>query len=417
MSRMIELIRQSAVPANTMRTAARGALELPAGEMIEILVYLTSTCMFREQAKMTLASWDEASAIKVAGDPQSPWEVLAYMVAPQNLRPKLAPALLDNPSIREAALVEMAQNASRELITMMLQSGRCGRSQSILHSLLSNPALSEAESRQVRENLRSLGEETTRIQAYQEADTRQEQKSQYEIDHAAEIAAEEAEAKPFSLIGQEEESFEDLEELQPVAPVEDTPPAPAPVPEFEVVPSAGTPAMQPPAPLSAEPAVAATATAAAVQTAPAIDAKVRERLSTLQKIARLSVGLRIQLAMKGNREERFILARDGSKLVSQSVLQSPKVTDSEVEGFAGMKNVQEGVLREIARNHKFMKNYAVVRSLSGNPRCPLDLSLSLMNHLLINDLKALSVNKNIPETLRKLALKKFKEKSEKKHGG
>jgi len=418
MSRMIELIRQSAVPANTMRTAARGALELPAGEMIEILVYLTSTAIFGEQAKMTLASWDEASAIKVAGDPQTPWEVLAYMVAPQNLRPKLAPALLDNPSIREAALVEMAQNASRELITMMLQSGRCGRSQSILHSLLSNPALSEAESRQVRENLRSLGEETTRIQAYQEADTRQEQKSQYEIDHAAEIAAEEAEAKPFSLIGQEEESFEDLEELEAVAPVEDTPPpAPAPVPEFEVVPSAGTPAMQPPAPLSAEPAVAATATAAAVQPAPAMDAKVRERLSTLQKIARLSVGLRIQLAMKGNREERFILVRDGSKLVSQAVLQSPKVTDSEVEGFAGMKNVQEGVLREIARNHKFMKNYAVVRSLSGNPRCPLDLSLSLMNHLLINDLKALSMNKNIPETLRKLALKKFKEKSEKKHGG
>ncbi|HTC79098.1 MAG TPA: hypothetical protein VK657_10805, partial [Terriglobales bacterium] len=213
---MIELIRQSAVPANTMRTAARGALELPAGEMIEILVYLTSTAIFGEQAKMTLASWDEASAIKVAGDPQTPWEVLAYMVAPQNLRPKLAPALLDNPSIREAALVEMAQNATRELISMMLQSGRCGRSQSILHSLLSNPALSEAESRQVRENLRSLGEETTRIQAYQEADTRQEQKSQYEIDHAAEIAAEEAEAKPFSLIGQEEESFEDLEELQPV---------------------------------------------------------------------------------------------------------------------------------------------------------------------------------------------------------
>ena len=417
MSRMIELIRQSAVPANTMRTAARGALELPAGEMIEILVYLTSTAIFGEQAKMTLASWDEASAIKVAGDPQTPWEVLAYMVAPQNLRPKLAPALLDNPSIREAALVEMAQNASRELITMMLQSGRCGRSQSILHSLLSNPALSEAESRQVRENLRSLGEETTRIQAYQEADTRQEQKSQYEIDHAAEIAAEEAEAKPFSLIGQEEESFEDLEELEPVAPLEDPPPAPPTMPEFEVVPSAGTPAMQPPAPLSAEAAVAATATAAAVQTAPATDDKVRERLSTLQKIARLSVGLRIQLAMKGNREERFILVRDGSKLVSQAVLQSPKVTDSEVEGFAGMKNVQEGVLREIARNHKFMKNYAVVRSLSGNPRCPLDLSLSLMNHLLINDLKALSMNKNIPETLRKLAMKKFKEKSEKKHGG
>ena len=415
---MIELVRQSAVPANTMRTAAKGALELPAAEMIEILVYLTTSSIFGEQAKMTLASWDEASAIKVAADPQTPWEVLAYMVAPKNLRPKLAPALLDNPSIREATLVEMAQNASREFITMMLQSARCGGSEAILHSLLSNPALSEAETRQVRDNLRSMGEETTRIQAYQEAESGQELKSQYEIDHAAEIAAEEAEAKPFSLIGQELEDLEDLEQLEPVAPVEDVAPAPVPLPEFEVVPSAGAPIVQtqepPPAPV-AEAQVApesAAGTAAAAQ--PAMDAKVRERLSTLQKIARLSVGQRIQLAMKGNKEERFILVRDGSKLVSQAVLQSPKVTDSEVEGFAGMKNVQEGVLREIARNHKFMKNYAVVRSLSNNPRCPLDLSLSLMNHLLINDLKGLSTNKNVPETLRKLALKKFKEKSDKK---
>src|SRR5438067_13843340 len=134
MSRMIELIRQSAVPANTMRTAARGALELPAGEMIEILVYLTSTAIFGEQAKMTLASWDEASAIKVAGDPQTPWEVLAYMVAPQNLRRKLAPALMDNPSIREAALVEIARNACREHHSIMHQRGRYDSCHSSLHS-------------------------------------------------------------------------------------------------------------------------------------------------------------------------------------------------------------------------------------------------------------------------------------------
>jgi hypothetical protein len=203
-----------------------------------------------------------------------------------------------------------------------------------------------------------------------------------------------------------------------VAPVDETP---APLPEFEIVPSAGGPTPQTPEPVAtatqaqAAPAEAA-ASAVAAAAAPAMDAKVRERLSTLQKIARLTVGQRIQLAMKGNKEERFILVRDGSKLVSQAVLQSPKLTDSEVEGFAGMKNVQEGVLREIARNHKFMKNYAVVRSLSNNPRCPLDLSLSLMNHLLVNDLKGLSMNKNVPETLRKLATKKFKEKSEKKKG-
>ena len=60
MPRMIELMRQSSVPANVMRSAARGALALPPPEMIEILVFLTTNSLFAEQAKMTLAGWDEA---------------------------------------------------------------------------------------------------------------------------------------------------------------------------------------------------------------------------------------------------------------------------------------------------------------------------------------------------------------------
>jgi hypothetical protein len=58
-----------------------------------------------------------------------------------------------------------------------------------------------------------------------------------------------------------------------------------------------------------------------------------------------------------------------------------------------------------------MKNYNVVKNLINNPRCPLDLSLTMVKNLQINDLKALSMNKNVPETLKKVALKNFKEKS------
>ena len=45
MPRMIELIRQSVVPANIMRAAARGALALPPAEMIEILVHLSRSSL------------------------------------------------------------------------------------------------------------------------------------------------------------------------------------------------------------------------------------------------------------------------------------------------------------------------------------------------------------------------------------
>lgn len=115
--------------------------------------------------------------------------------------------------------------------------------------------------------------------------------------------------------------------------------------------------------------------------------------------------------MKGNREERFILIRDGCKVVSSAVLECPKLTDQEVETFAAMKNVQENVLRGIAAKRKFMKLYPVVRALTSNPRCPLDLSLGLIKNLLVQDLRNLSANKNVSDTLRKVAFKLFKEKT------
>ena len=121
--------------------------------------------------------------------------------------------------------------------------------------------------------------------------------------------------------------------------------------------------------------------------------------------------------MKGTKDERFVLIRDGSKVVSLAVLESPKVSDQEVEMFAAMKNVQEDLLRGIARKRKFMKTYAVVRNLINNPRTPLDLSLGLLPHMLSGDLKNLSMNKNISETIRKVALKMFREKTTGKRGG
>jgi hypothetical protein len=137
----------------------------------------------------------------------------------------------------------------------------------------------------------------------------------------------------------------------------------------------------------------------------------KKQLSILQKIAGMNVAQKVKLAMLGNKEERMVLIRDGSKVVSSAVLASPKISDQEIETIAAMKNVQESVLRDLARNRKFMKSYIVVKNLVNNPRCPLDLSLGMIKNLIAPDLKALSMNKNVGETLRKMALKMFKEKT------
>jgi len=135
-----------------------------------------------------------------------------------------------------------------------------------------------------------------------------------------------------------------------------------------------------------------------------------KRENALQKISHLDVKGRIQLALKGNKEERSLLIRDGTKVVALAVLEAPKLSDGEVEKFASQKNVLEAVLRQIPLKRRFMKNYIVVRNLVANPRTPLDLGLGLMKNLLIAVLKNLSANKEVSETIRKLALKMYKQK-------
>jgi hypothetical protein len=162
---------------------------------------------------------------------------------------------------------------------------------------------------------------------------------------------------------------------------------------------------------AAESASAASAAAAARSKPVAgVNPPPGQRDNTMQKINRLDVKGRIQLALKGNKEERSILIRDGTKVVALAVLEAPKLSDGEVEKFALQKNVLEAVLRQIPLKRRFMKNYIVVRNLVSNPRTPLDLGLGLMKHLLTQDLKNISTNKEISETVRKLALKMYKQK-------
>lgn len=352
MSRMIELIKQSAVPATVMRSAARGALSLPASEIVEILVYLSGHSMFGEQARLSLAGFDTSSMLAIAGDPSTPVEVLQYLGAPGNVRPALLPALLQNPSFPQKMLLELAQSHSRDVLSAMISSKRVRADAEVLRVLHENPAIESEQKLQVEAELHALRPSDVSSEDLLAIES---EVASYMKEHAAEIEAEQAKAFELTDLSEDEKR-----ELTHAAAPEDEKP---------------------------------------------------ERMSPLQKISKMAVNDRVQLAMKGNREERFILIRDGCKVVSSAVLECPKLTDQEVETFAAMKNVQENVLRGIAAKRKFMKLYPVVRALTSNPRCPLDLSLGLIKNLLVQDLRNLSANKNVSDTLRKVAFKLFKEKT------
>jgi hypothetical protein len=130
-----------------------------------------------------------------------------------------------------------------------------------------------------------------------------------------------------------------------------------------------------------------------------------KRMTLLQRLSKMRVVERVQLALKGNREERLALIRDPCKVVQRAVLQSPRLSDREVEGFAAMANLSEDVLRLIARNRIYAGNPTVVRNLMNNPKTPLDISLHFLPNTPPQDLKALTLNRNIPETLRSTAIR------------
>jgi hypothetical protein len=130
-----------------------------------------------------------------------------------------------------------------------------------------------------------------------------------------------------------------------------------------------------------------------------------KRETLMQQVGRMNVVQRLTLALKGGKTERQLLIRDPNKLVQRSVLQSPRLTPSEVEGFSAMTNLSTEVLRGISMTRAFMKNYVVVKNLVSNPKTPLDVSLHLFPRLTSTDLLKLTANKNIPETLRSSAVK------------
>jgi hypothetical protein len=131
------------------------------------------------------------------------------------------------------------------------------------------------------------------------------------------------------------------------------------------------------------------------------DAGKRETL--MQKLARMRVVERVQMALKGGRGERLLLIRDPCKVVQRAVLQSPQLSEQEVESFANMATLTDETLRLIAGNRRYRKNYTIQRALVFNPKSPLEVTLHLLPHLKAMDLKFLTANKNVSDTLRTAA--------------
>jgi hypothetical protein len=355
---LIAQFRRGGIPRELRLMAAQGALPLKPEDLVELLHFLSEDddSDVAGSAHGTLAAMPAPDLLPILKDRQTLPGILGWGLA-NRLERELREAVLQNPSTPDEAIEAEVAELPEELAELVvINQVRLLRRMELLERLEVNPHLSRDQQRRLRE-LR--------------------------------------------------ESFH----IGEAAPVE-TPPPPPPAP---AAPAPAAEPEEPAEPVSMHPEITDEVDAI-FRYLTEEERQEAERVSTVQKIYRLNTAEKVITALKGSREERAVLVRDPNRLVSSAVLGSPRMTDGEVEAFAGMRNVSDEVLRQIGRNRDWTKRYGVVASLVKNPRTPLAISLGMVSRLNPRDIKALSTDRNVPEVLRRQALKFIQNKAERPTG-
>ncbi len=128
-------------------------------------------------------------------------------------------------------------------------------------------------------------------------------------------------------------------------------------------------------------------------------------LTIFQRLQKLGVSEKILLAFRGGKEIRSILLRDPNKDVSLSVLENPKITETEVEMIAKSRSTPDEAIRRITKKRDWMKKYEIMHALVTNPKTPPGIVIPLIAGLKTRDLAILEKNKNVSEGVRGTAKK------------
>jgi hypothetical protein len=383
---VVQAVVSGSAPPQARMAAARGLLPLAQEELLELLVALRADADadVARAADETLSTQEPTALSAAASAPATPAPVLAYLATRADLGRAAQEAVALNISTPDEAIVELAratgEGAVLEVISINQQ--RLIRAPQIIDAVLSNPARTPDSERRVRETRREFFEKERGARQVAEEMRARGMNAAAEFFEEAESVGEEGglSLEDAWLIAQHievsDEDIDDswlpsewLEEL-----IEDT---------FEQRESAATRLI---------------AEASAVDAAP-------ERVALIRRIMLMKVKDRMKLGMKGDREARSILIRDSNRIVAQAVINNPRITDQEVEAIAAMRTVSDEVLRLIAMNRAWARQYPIIHNLARNPRTPLPTAITILMRLQTKDLKNLSQNRNVPEAVRRQALR------------
>jgi hypothetical protein len=348
----VEQFRRGGVPRDLRLMAAQGALPLTPADLADLLHHLLgdSEAEIAQSASATLMAMPLEEMLPIAKDRDSAPALLGWVLSSREER-ELREVALQNPTTPDEAVEGITGLLSEELAELVvINQVRLLRRTSLLETLEKNPKLNKDQQRRLRELRESF------------------------------------------RIGQP-----------------DAVPPPAAAPRAPEPPRAEPAAAGPP--IDAPPL---TVDEAVVHILTEDERKDQEKLSVVQELYRMNTAQKVIAALKGSRSHRAVLVRDPNRMVATAVLGSPRLTEAEIESFAGMRNVSDEILRQIGTHKDWTKKYTVISNLVKNPRTPIGISLNLVSRLNPKDIKGLATDRNVPEVIRKQAQKFVKGQNEPK---
>ena len=124
--------------------------------------------------------------------------------------------------------------------------------------------------------------------------------------------------------------------------------------------------------------------------------KVKPKVVPLYaRMAEMTVSQKIRCATLGSAAERLLCVRDSNRLVAAAAAKSPLLKEPEAVQISASRNVSEDVLRLVAMNKDFTRNYQIKLNLVSNPRTPFTFASRLVPMLRESELKMLSKSKNV----------------------
>jgi hypothetical protein len=366
-------------------------LPLSNDDLLESLVVLSTdeNPDLRAAVTATLGTLKPESFLHLAAQAEAPADVLAFLCLWSRAPRELVEAVVFNPSTPDGALAQLASRSpdSRIIEAISLKQQSLIRSPDIIDAILTNSARTAEAERRAREVREEFFEKQFGVRMIAD-----EQRVQGDAAREAERTERETVSiggiDDLIRLGLLEEGVDDAlitEYESEYGPFPETPPAPED--QLDIQKIVGE--------IIADEAPEFTF----------------DRVPVFQRVALMSVKDRVMLAIKGTREARMILVRDPNRIVAGAVMRNPRLTDAEVEYIASIKTVPEDVLRQIGQTRSWTRSYAVIHNLVRNSRTPIATSLVFINRIQTRDLRALSLNRNIPDVIRQTSYRLYLKRS------